>query len=148
MVNCGAIPEELMEREFFGYIKGAYSGAHRGRKGYFEKADRGTIFLDKVEALDKNLQVKLLWVLKRGEIIRVGDSVPIYIPPLSERKRDILLVKNLDEKKTFIYELPYKEAMRIIQWNVGKKILAHAISEAGNNYQKAAQKPGMSRSHF
>jgi transcriptional regulator with PAS, ATPase and Fis domain len=73
-VNCGAIPKELMEREFFGHVKGAYTGAHQDREGYFEKADGGTLFLDEIGELDKSLQVKLLRALERGEINRVGTS--------------------------------------------------------------------------
>lgn len=75
-VNCGAIPKELMEREFFGHIKGAYTGAYQDKKGYFEEAHGGTIFLDEIGELDKDLQVKLLRILERGEIIRVGETQP------------------------------------------------------------------------
>jgi len=75
-VNCGAIPRELMEREFFGHVKGAYTGATETRRGYFQEADGGTLFLDEIGELHRDMQVKLLRVLERGEIIRVGDSVP------------------------------------------------------------------------
>ena len=75
VVNYTTIPQELMERELFGHIK----GAHQDKKGYFEEADGGTLFLDEIGELDKDLQVKLLWLLKRGEILRVGDSVPTKI---------------------------------------------------------------------
>jgi PAS domain S-box-containing protein len=78
-VNCGAIPKELMEREFFGHVKGAYTGAADSRNGYFAEADKGTLFLDEIGELDKDLQVKLLRVLERGEMMRVGDSKPIKI---------------------------------------------------------------------
>jgi len=78
-VNCAAMPQELMEREFFGHKKGAYTGAHESRNGYFQEADGGTLFLDEIGEMDQSMQVKLLRVLERGEIIRVGDSVPIRV---------------------------------------------------------------------
>ena len=78
-VNCGAIPKKLMEREFFGHLKGAYTGAHQGKKGYFEEADGGTLFLDEIGELDKELQVKLLRALESGEIVKVGDSEPTKV---------------------------------------------------------------------
>jgi len=75
-VNCGAIPKELMEREFFGHVKGAYTGATENRKGYFQQADGGTLFLDEIGELHRDIQVKLLRVLERGEVNRVGDPAP------------------------------------------------------------------------
>src|SRR5690625_6203004 len=59
IVNCGAIPEGIIESELFGHEKGAFTGAHEARKGYFEKADGGTIFLDEIGDTPKNIQVKL-----------------------------------------------------------------------------------------
>ncbi len=78
-VNCGAIPKELMEREFFGHIKGAYTGAVESRRGYFEEAAGGTLFLDEIAELDKGMQAKLLRVLEYGEIMRVGDAAATKI---------------------------------------------------------------------
>lgn len=75
-VNCGAIPEGTIESELFGHVKGAFTSADRDRKGYFEVADKGTIFLDEVGELPLNMQAKLLRVLESGEIIRVGSSDP------------------------------------------------------------------------
>jgi len=74
IVNCGAIPEGIIESELFGHEKGAYTGAHEARMGYFEKADGGTIFLDEIGDTPKNVQVKLLRVLETGEYFRVGSS--------------------------------------------------------------------------
>lgn len=127
-VNCGAIPEGTIDSELFGHEKGAFTGAHESRKGYFEVANEGTIFLDEVAELPLSTQVRLLRVLETGEFIRVGSSkviktdvrviaatnmdvarliqeakfredlfyrlntVPIVIPPLRERKEDILLL--------------------------------------------------------
>ncbi len=127
-VNCGAIPEGTIESELFGHVKGSFTGADKDRKGYFEEADGGTIFLDEVGELPLSMQVKLLRVLENGEIIPVGSSssrkinvrvvaatnvdllaairkghyredlyyrlnqISIAIPPLRERKDDIVLL--------------------------------------------------------
>jgi len=127
-INCGAIPEGTIESELFGHEKGSFTGANEARKGYFEVADGGTIFLDEVGELPLSTQVRLLRVLETGEFIRVGSSktqktdvrviaasnvdfmhairagrfredlyyrlnaVPIYIPPLRDRKGDIHLL--------------------------------------------------------
>ena len=127
-VNCGAIPEGTIESELFGHVKGSFTGADKDRKGYFEEADGGTIFLDEVGELPLGMQVKLLRVLENGEIIPVGSSsarkidvrvvaatnvdlgaairkghyredlyyrlnqISIAIPPLRERKEDIVLL--------------------------------------------------------
>jgi transcriptional regulator with PAS, ATPase and Fis domain len=73
-VNCGAIPEGTIDSELFGHEKGAFTGAHESRKGYFEVANGGTIFLDEVAELPLSTQVRLLRVLETGEFIRVGSS--------------------------------------------------------------------------
>lgn len=127
-VNCGAIPEGTIDSELFGHEKGSFTGATADRKGYFEVADGGTIFLDEVGELPLSTQVRLLRVLEAGEFIKVGSSktlktnvrvvaatnlnmaqairdgrfredlyyrlntVPIIVPPLRERKEDIVLL--------------------------------------------------------
>lgn len=73
-VNCGAIPEGTIDSELFGHEKGAFTGATESRKGYFEMADGGTIFLDEVAELPQTTQVRLLRMLQSGEFIRVGSS--------------------------------------------------------------------------
>jgi transcriptional regulator with PAS, ATPase and Fis domain len=73
-VNCGAIPEGTIDSELFGHEKGSFTGAHESRKGYFEEANGGTIFLDEIGELPLSTQVRLLRVLETGEFIRVGSS--------------------------------------------------------------------------
>jgi PAS domain S-box-containing protein len=74
-VNCASIPKELFESEFFGHVKGAFTGAHRDRIGRFQLADGGTIFLDEISEIPLELQGKLLRVLQESEFERVGDDV-------------------------------------------------------------------------
>ncbi|MEE4311119.1 MAG: sigma-54 dependent transcriptional regulator [candidate division KSB1 bacterium] len=75
-VNCPSIPENLMESELFGHVRGAFTGANKDRTGKFEMADQGTIFLDEIGDMRSDLQAKLLRVLQEKEIERVGDSKP------------------------------------------------------------------------
>jgi transcriptional regulator with GAF, ATPase, and Fis domain len=78
-VNCGAIPETLFEAEFFGHVKGAFTGALKDRPGRFELADRGTLFLDEIGEVPWTMQAKLLRVLQEQEVERVGDSKTLHV---------------------------------------------------------------------
>lgn len=94
-VNCGAIPEGTIDSELFGHVKGAFTGATESRKGYFEEADGGTIFLDEVAELPMTTQVRLLRVLETGEFMRVGSS--------QTQKTDVRVVAatNVDFEEAF-----------------------------------------------
>ncbi len=145
-VNCGAIPEELFESEFFGYRKGAFTGANADKAGLLDKAKGGCLFLDEIGELSPNSQAKLLRALGSGEYTAVGDSVPrqadfriiaatnknledmvrrgtfrqdlfyrvhilpIYLPPVRERKEDIpFLVEHILRKMNAQGSMPSKD---------------------------------------
>lgn len=162
-VNCGAIPEGTIDSELFGHEKGSFTGATADRKGYFEVADGGTIFLDEVGELPLSTQVRLLRVLETGEFIKVGSSktqktnvrvvaatnlnmiqatregrfredlyyrlntVPISIPPLRERKEDIVLLF-----RKFASDFAEKYRMPAIKLTDDAKALLSAYYWNGN----------------
>ena len=90
-INCGALPDALLETELFGHVKGAFTGAHRDKKGRFELADGGSIFLDEVGDLSLAMQVKLLRVLQEGTFERVGaeDSSKVDVRVISATNKDL-----------------------------------------------------------
>jgi len=90
-INCGALPETLLESELFGYVKGAFTGAHAPKKGLFEEAHGGTIFLDEIGETSPAFQVKLLRVLQENEIRRVGDTkdIPVDVRVLASSNTPI-----------------------------------------------------------
>ncbi|MFQ5901522.1 MAG: sigma-54-dependent transcriptional regulator [Thermodesulfobacteriota bacterium] len=90
-VNCGAIPESLIEGELFGHEKGAFTGAIKTRKGKFESADKGTLFLDEIGDMPVNLQVRLLRVLEEGKVYRVGGEthIPVNVRIIAATRIDI-----------------------------------------------------------
>ena len=107
-VNCSAIPESLMESEFFGYEKGAFTGANvNGKIGLFEEADGGTLFLDEIGELPVNLQSKLLRVLQEQEIQRIGGVTPVKIDVriIAATNRDL---KEMAEQGLFRKDLYYR----------------------------------------
>lgn len=106
-INCGGIPENLLESEFFGYKKGSFTGADRNKKGLFEEANGGTLFLDEIAELPLTLQVKFLRVLQENEVMPIGESKP--------RSIDVRIIaataRNLEEdvkKGVFRQELFYR----------------------------------------
>jgi two-component system response regulator HupR/HoxA len=90
-VNCGAIPKELVESEFFGHMRGAFTGATQEKKGYFEMANEGTIFLDEIGEAPPELQVKLLRVIQESEIMPVGYHQPkrVDVRIIASTNRDL-----------------------------------------------------------
>jgi sigma-54 dependent transcriptional regulator, acetoin dehydrogenase operon transcriptional activator AcoR len=106
-VNCGALPEGLLESELFGHVRGAFSGAIRDKKGRFELADGGTIFLDEVSELPKSMQVKLLRVLQENSFERVGGerTVAVDVRVISATNRDL---RREMEKQSFRDDLYYR----------------------------------------
>jgi PAS domain S-box-containing protein len=174
-VNCAALSDSLLESELFGYDEGSFTGALKGgKKGLFEEANKGTIFLDEISEISLNTQAKLLRVLQEKEIVRVGSNknipvdvrviaatnadlskaikegkfredlfyrlsiLPIYIPPLRDRKEDIpLLVKSFiakfnDEYGRNIVDIS-EEALRILQshdWPGNVRELENTIGRA------------------
>ncbi len=107
-VNCAALTETLLESELFGHVKGAYTGADRTRKGRFELAHEGDIFLDEIGDIPPSMQVKLLRVLQEKEFERVGDSTPITVDVriISATHRDLGdMVRHGDFRDDLFYRL-------------------------------------------
>jgi len=106
-VNCAAIPEKLAESELFGHKKGAFTGADRDHKGFFEAADRGTLFLDEIGELSLEVQAKLLRVLQKPVIVRLGTHEPIKVDVrvLAATHRDL---PELAREGTFREDLYYR----------------------------------------
>ena len=108
IVNCGAIPEGIIESELFGHKKGAFTGAGDDRKGYFETANKGTLFLDEIGETPLETQVKLLRVLENGEFIRVGDSKTLHtdVRIIAATNKNLeSLVKKGDFRQDLYYRL-------------------------------------------
>ena len=151
-VNCGAISAELIESELFGHTKGSFTGADRDRRGLWEEADHGTMFLDEITETTPAFQVKLLRALQQGEIRRVGsnhtqrvdvrviaasnrdveqeveagrfrkdlfyrlNAVSITLPPLRQRREDILLLANSFAERVYSLSPQVKFSMEALQF--------------------------------
>ena len=106
-VNCAAITETLLEAEMFGYVKGAYTGALRDKKGYFEQAEGGTLFLDEIGDMPLSMQVKLLRVIQERKVVRVGAEaqIPVDIHLICATNRNL---KKMVETGEFREDLYYR----------------------------------------
>lgn len=106
-INCTAIPEELLESELFGYMKGSFTGADASRAGFFQTADGGTIFLDEIGEMSLRMQAKLLRVLQEKEVYMVGSRkpVPVNVRVISATNKDL---RQLVEKGMFREDLYYR----------------------------------------
>ncbi len=107
-INCGAIPENLLESELFGHEKGAFTGADRKKEGLFETADKGTLFLDEIGELPMGMQVKLLRVLQEREFRRVGGTknLPLDIRLVAATNQDLLqMVQDGQFREDLFYRL-------------------------------------------
>ncbi len=113
-INCGAIPEELLESELFGYVKGAFTGANETRAGFFQTADKGTIFLDEVSETSLSMQVKLLRILQDKEFFMVGSRKPqsTDIRVIAATNKDLM---ELVKSKVFREDLYYRLAVVTIE---------------------------------
>ena len=171
-VNCGAISAELIESELFGHVKGSFTGAERDRRGLWEEADKGTVFLDEITETTPAFQVKLLRALQQGEIRRVGsnqtqrldvrviaasnrnveeevaagrfrndlfyrlNAVSIVLPPLRERKEDILLLAKSFAERVYSLSPEVKfsiEALQLLEdypWPGNIRELENAVVRA------------------
>lgn len=106
-INCGALPENLIESELFGHCRGAFTGADAARQGLFEVADGGTVFLDEIGELPLSMQAKLLRVLETGDIRRVGDNQTVHVNVriVCATHRDL---EEMVEKGTFREDLMFR----------------------------------------
>ena len=111
-VNCGALTETLLESELFGHVKGAFTGAISNKRGIFELAGHGTVFLDEVSEMSPNLQVKLLRVLQEREVVPVGGSAPVCVHAriIAASNRDL---EALVERGAFRHDLFFR--LNVIQ---------------------------------
>jgi transcriptional regulator with GAF, ATPase, and Fis domain len=173
-VNCGAVPDSLFESEFFGHVKGAFTGAIKDKLGRFELADGGTLFLDEISETPLTMQVKLLRVLQEHELERVGDTrsrrinvrivaatnrdlkkaidaghfrqdlyyrvsvFPIELPPLRERRDDILplaahfvkqIARRMNRPEPQLTEAAMKQLVSL-EWPGNVRELQNAIERA------------------
>ncbi|MBW8190290.1 sigma 54-interacting transcriptional regulator [Neiella marina] len=142
IVNCGALPENLVDSILFGHVKGAFTGAQKDHKGLFESADGGTLFLDEVGELKPDTQVKLLRALQQGEITRVGDNQTrtVDVRIIAATHRNLI---NMVDTGEFREDLFYRLAIGVIELpplrerNEDIAALAqHLLAEINDNFKQ------------
>lgn len=141
-INCGALPEGLIESELFGHVKGAFSGAIRDKKGRFELADGGTAFLDEIAELSNNMQAKLLRFLQEGKFERVGgeQTISVDIRIISATNKDLkAAVKNGQFRDDLYYRLNvipiHLPLLRERKIDI-PLLIEHFLDEAAERYAK------------
>jgi PAS domain S-box-containing protein len=145
-INCGALPEGLIESELFGHVKGAFSGAIRDKKGRFELADGGTAFLDEIAELSNNMQAKLLRFLQEGKFERVGgeQTVSVNIRIISATNKDLKeAVKNGQFRDDLYYRLnviPIRLPLLRERKIDIPLLIEHFLEEAAERYGKKSLK--------
>jgi len=136
-VNCGAIPETLLEAEFFGAERGAYTGADRARRGYFEQAHGGTLFLDEIGELPQSMQVKLLRAIQEQQVRRLGSDrvIPVELRIVCATNRNLqCLVKESRFREDLYYRVnvvnlnipPLRERPKDVLWLAGRILVQQA----------------------
>jgi transcriptional regulator with PAS, ATPase and Fis domain len=144
-VNVSSIPETLFEREFFGHVKGAFTGAESDKAGFFEQASGGTLFMDEIGELSPGLQAKLLRVLEDKSIIRVGETIPtpIKVRIVSATNRDL---DAACRQGRFRLDLLYRiNSAHIHLPPLGERmgdiplLAAHFLTKSSTRHQKAVQ---------
>ena len=149
-VNCGAITETLLEAEMFGYVKGAYTGAIRDKKGYFEQADGGTLFLDEIGEMPLSMQVKLLRVIQERKVVRVGAEalIPVAINLVCATNKNLKKMVEAGQFREDLYyrihvlELqvpPLRERKEDILWLTGLMLDAEATQHGSAKRQLSPQ---------
>lgn len=143
-INCGALPEALIESELFGHVKGAFTGAVRDKKGRFELAHGGTVFLDEVAELSKHMQVRLLRFLQEGTFERVGgeSTVSVNVRLISATNRDLKKEVVAGHFRDDLYYrlnvIPIHIPPLCERINDIPLLVGHFLAEAGERYQKEA----------
>ena len=152
-VNCGALAENLLESELFGHARGAFTGATRDRRGHFESADGGTLLLDEIGEMPPHLQVKLLTVLQRREVLPVGAQKPalVDVRVIAATNRDLgASVREGSFREDLFFRLnvvsleipPLRERMEDIPWLVGR-FLKHFAEAHGKASVRGIRRDAM-----